>query len=102
FTTARPFNPDPDHYKPTNITGAPATSYNLELIDHHFRFPQIWRSSIAVDRKLPWGLTGTFEAIYNQDITGIYYINANLPTPQGHFTGADQRLRWFGTSCNLP
>jgi len=101
FTAARPFNPDPDHYKPA-VTGAPAISYNLELIDHHFKFPQIWRSSIAVDRKLPWGLTGTFEAIYNQDINGIYYVNVNLPAPQGQFTGADQRLRWFGTSCNLP
>jgi hypothetical protein len=24
-TTARPFNPDPDRYKPTNVTGAPAS-----------------------------------------------------------------------------
>lgn len=102
FTTARPFNPDPDHFKPTNVTGAPAISYNLELIDNHFSFPQIWRSNFAVDRKLPFGMTGTFEAIYNQDIHGIYYINANLPAAQGQFTGADQRLRWFGTSCNAP
>jgi len=99
FTKDRPFNPDPDHYKPTNVTGAPATSYNLELIDGNFRFPQIWRTNIAVDRKLPWGMTGTFDAIFNEDIHGIYYINANLPTAQTTFTGADQRLRWTGTAC---
>src|SRR6185295_6970907 len=36
-TTQRPWNPDPEHYKPTNVTGAPATSYNLELINHDFK-----------------------------------------------------------------
>jgi hypothetical protein len=102
FTTARPFNPDPDHYKPANVTGAPASSYNLELITPDFRFPQIWRTNIAVDRKLPWGMTGTFEAIYSEDVHGLSYINANLPTAQSQFTGADQRLRWTGPSCNTP
>ena len=28
---------------------------------------------------LPWGLVATAEYLYNRDINGIYYINANLP-----------------------
>ena len=55
----RPFNPNPDHYKPTNVTGAPASSYELALTNEDFKFPQVWRTNIAVDRRLPWGWTGT-------------------------------------------
>ncbi|MCI0561861.1 MAG: hypothetical protein MN733_25525, partial [Nitrososphaera sp.] len=58
--TDRPFHPDPDHYKPTNVTGAPASSYELALTDPNFKFPQLWRSNIAVDQQLPFfGLIGT-------------------------------------------
>ncbi len=103
FTNQRPFNPNPDHFKPTNVTGDPAPSYNLELINPDFTFPQIWRSNIAVDHKLPWlGLTGTLEYLYNQDINGVAYYNANLPAAQSAFTGADTRMRWTGASCNNP
>ena len=42
----------------------------------------MWRSNIAVDRRLPGGITGTAEFIYNRDVNGIYYINANLPAAQ--------------------
>lgn len=93
-TTARPFNPDPDHYKPTNVTGAPARTYELALTDPNFKFPQLWRSNIGVDQKLPFGLIGTAEVMYSRDINGIYYINANLPKSNAAFTGADTRPRW--------
>ena len=51
----------------------------------------MWRSNIAVDRRLPGGITGTAEFIYNRDVNGIYYINANLPAAQTAFAGADNR-----------
>ncbi|HVD62161.1 MAG TPA: TonB-dependent receptor [Gemmatimonadaceae bacterium] len=101
-TTARPFNPDPNRYKPTTITGAPAASYELALTDPNFKFPALWRTDLGVDQRLPLGLIGTLEWIYNKDRNGIYYINANLPAAQSNFTGADTRLRWVGTSCNSP
>jgi len=93
-TRLRPFNPDPDAYKPTNVTGAPAASYNLALTDADFKFPQVWRSNLAIDRKLPGGWIGTAEAIYSKDVNGVYYINANLPAAQTSFVGADNRPRW--------
>jgi hypothetical protein len=93
-TTTRPFQPDPNHYKPTNVTGEPASSYELALTDNGFKFPQIWRSNIALDQKLPGGLVGTVEFLYNRDVNGIYYINANLPAAQTAFAGADNRPRW--------
>jgi outer membrane receptor protein involved in Fe transport len=93
-TTARPFNPNPDAYKPANVTGDPASSYELALTDPSFKFPQVWRTNVAVDRKLPFGLVGTAELIYNRDVNGIYYINANQAPANTAFTGADARPRW--------
>ena len=76
------------------MTGAPALrSYELALTDPDFKFPQVWRTNIAVDQRLPWGMIGTAEFIYNNDVNGIYYINANLPAAQAAFTGADDPSR---------
>ena len=100
--TNRPFTPNIDAYKPTNVTGAPAASYELNVTDNNFKFPQVLRNNIAVDRRLPWGLVGTAEFIYNKDVNGIYYINANLPPAQSAFTGVDARPRWVGTTCAAP
>ena len=40
-------------------TGGAAASYELDVTDQGFRFPQTWRTNIGVDRRLPWGLVGT-------------------------------------------
>ncbi|HEY5614708.1 MAG TPA: carboxypeptidase regulatory-like domain-containing protein, partial [Bacteroidota bacterium] len=92
--TTRPFHPDPNHYKPTTVTGAPATSYELALTDPDFKFPQLWRSNIAIDQQLPQGIFGTAEFLYSRDVNGIAYHNANLPAAQTNFVGADNRPRW--------
>lgn len=91
----RPFNPDPNRYKPSTVTGAPAASYGLAFTDPNYKFPQLWRSNLAVDQKLPWwGLIGTAEFIYGRDVNGTYYINANLAPPNTNFAGVDSRPRW--------
>ena len=57
-----------NRYKPTTApTGAPAASYELALTNPDFKFPQIWRSNIAVDQRLPWRLVGTVELLYNKE-----------------------------------
>jgi hypothetical protein len=89
----RPFNPNPDTYKQA-ATGQPASSYGLAFTDNDFRFPQIWRTNLAVDQRLPFGLIGTGELVYSRDVNGIYYINANLAPANTAFTGADDRPRW--------
>jgi carboxypeptidase family protein len=97
-TTAFPFNPDPDRYKPAP-TGAAAASYELDVTDQGFRFPQTWRTNVGVDRRLPWGLVGTLDYIYNRDVNAPVYINANLPAAQSAYTGVDARPRWVATTA---
>ena len=97
-TTARPFNPNPNAYKPATVTGGPAPSYELAVTTPDYRFPQTWRSNLAVDQRLPWGVIGTVEYLYNQDVNGTYYINANLRAPNATFNGPDRRPRWIGSN----
>jgi hypothetical protein len=99
-TTTRPFNPDPNAYKPTEVTGNPAASYELALSDPNFKFPQVWRTNIAVDQQLIGGIVATAEFIYNQDVNGVAYYNANLPVYQSSFSGPDNRPRWTNNRIN--
>jgi hypothetical protein len=97
--TNRPFNPDPTAYIPANATLP--SSAELAVTDPNFKFPQVWRSNIAVDQKLPLGLIGTLEFIYTQDINGIAYYNANLPASQSAFAAVpDGRARWTSNRLN--
>jgi hypothetical protein len=99
-TNAFPFTTNPDRYKPTNVTGEGASSFELNVTDPDFKFPQVWRTNLAVDHRLPGGITGTAEFLYNKDVNGVYYINANLPAAQTAFTGPDNRPRWTANRVN--
>ena len=94
-STARPFNPNPDAYKPTNVTGASASSFELDVTDPNYHFSQVWRTDLAVDQRLPWGVVGTAEMIYGKEMNGAYYIQANLPAATSAYTGVDTRMRWL-------
>lgn len=93
-TKARPFNPNPNRYKPATVSGTPASSYELALTDPEFKFPQLWRTNVAVDHQLPFNLVATAEFLYGKDVNGIYYINANLDKPNANYVGVDNRPRW--------
>jgi outer membrane receptor for ferrienterochelin and colicin len=99
-TTARPFSPDIDRHKPAEVTGAPASQYELAFTDLDFKFPQLWRTNIAIDQRIAGGWVATGEFLYNKDVNGIYYINANLAEPNAAYTGADQRPRWTSTAAS--
>ena len=101
-TTARPFHPDPNRYKPATVTGDPASSFELALTDPGFTFPQLWRTNLAIDQQLPFGFVATGEWLYGRDVNGIYYINANLAEPNTAFTGPDDRPRWTAASGRCP
>ena len=98
-TTAFPFNPSPDRYKPAP-TGGAAASYELDVTDQGFRFPQTWRTNVGIDRKLPFGLIGTLDYIYNRDVNAPVYLNANLPAANSAYTGVDNRPRWVATATS--
>ena len=81
------FSPDVNAYRPT---GAAANgTYNLAVTDNNFKFPQVWRTNLAVDQQLPWGVVGTLEFAYTKDINAVYHQNINLPNSTNTAAGAD-------------
>ncbi len=81
--TPGPFNPDPAAYRPDTPPAAgtqvPGT---ISATDRDFKNPQTWKSSLAVDAQLPFGIVGTLEGIYNKDLTVALGRNPNLVEAQ--------------------
>jgi hypothetical protein len=82
--TPGPFSPNIRQYLPATPPAA-GTSIpaSVSAIDPDFKFPQTWKSSLAVDAQLPFGIVGTLEGIYNKDLNIAKGFNYNLadPTP---------------------
>ncbi len=95
-----PFNPDVNAYNLEPIPGKAASSYNLAIVDENFKFPQVWRSNLAVDVALPFGLIATGEVIYNKELNNVTYINANLKPAAKKLVGPDTRPLYGGNNAN--
>lgn len=50
----------------------------VDVTDKDFKMPQILRVNGAVDKTLPFGLTGTLEGIYSKSVNDIMYQDLNL------------------------
>lgn len=76
------FNPDPGAYRPaTPPTPGTTMPSTVTAFSEDFKMPQSWKSSLAIDVKLPGGIIGTLELIYNRDYRVIYSKNINLAAP---------------------
>ncbi|QKG57368.1 TonB-dependent receptor [Hymenobacter sp. BRD128] len=59
----------------------PASSQStteVNLIDNNFKMPQVWRSSLAFDFKLPTGTRFSIEGLYTKTIQDVKFENINL------------------------
>jgi len=78
-----PFSPDPAAYRPATVPVAGSVVPNaISAFDENFKFPQTWKTSMAIDTKLPWNMIFTLEGIINKDVKATYFKNVNLVTPQ--------------------
>jgi Carboxypeptidase regulatory-like domain len=98
-TKAYPFNPSPAAYVPTDPK-APTTSIDIASTDANFKYPQVWKTNLAVDQKITDYLIGSVELLYNKNINAVNYFNANLPVPSTQFAGPDTRPRFTTNRVN--
>jgi hypothetical protein len=99
------FNPDYKEYIASNPTLFPQSASTLPnnstltQVGKDFKFPQIWRSNLAVDVELPWSMIFTAEAMYSKDINAVQQININLADPTGTLAGPDNRMFWSSSTA---
>ena len=91
-TTPYAFSPDINAYRPP--AGKENTSYNLVFTDHDFKYPQVLKASLAVDRRIPGDIILTLEGTYSKDLNAVYFQNVNLPSTGVAFAGSDPRIRY--------
>ncbi|MES2266130.1 MAG: carboxypeptidase regulatory-like domain-containing protein [Bacteroidota bacterium] len=95
-------NPDPSVY--ANLfpqAAGTAIQSSTVLIDRNFKFPQVFRTNLAIEKNLGNGFTATLEGLYTKDINAVRMRNANLKTATGILVEGDlTRVRYVGTGTN--
>ncbi|HVG42432.1 MAG TPA: TonB-dependent receptor, partial [Chitinophagaceae bacterium] len=69
------FNKDPNAYIstfPQTARTSIVNNSNFVFTEPDFKFPQVWRTNMAVDRNLGKGFSATLEAIYTKDLNAVY------------------------------
>src|SRR4029079_16320852 len=75
--------PDPAAYRPATVPVAGSVVPSaISAFDENFKFPRTWKTSLAIDTKLPWNMILTVEGIVNKDINATVFKNVNLVAPQ--------------------
>jgi hypothetical protein len=102
------FNPDPHAYNPffnssLNPTLFPKTVGSVApgtfaVLDKNFKFPQVWRSNIAVDQQLSNGWSYSLEALFTQSLNDPIMRNANQKAPDATITLAPGITRPYYSS----
>lgn len=88
------FSGDPENQYDNTYFGQedPIPSGQIDVFDANFKFPQVWKTNLAIDQKLPWNMIGTVELLYTKTLNNVNYYNLNVsPDPEFNLTGADNR-----------
>lgn len=85
------FSPDINAYRPTPTAGL-SKSYSLNVTDPNYKFPQVWKTTLAVDKKI-LGWTVTAEGTYIKNINATVFQNVVLPST-GNTILSDGRVRF--------
>lgn len=74
------FTADIDNQPRPGVTPglSPVSTAEVNLADTDFRLPQVFRTNLAVDRSLPFGLVATLEGIYTKTLNEVFYQDINL------------------------
>ena len=95
--TSRKFSADVNAVRKTLATNA-GTSYSINVTDKNFKYPQVLKATLAVDRKLPGDIVLTLEGNYSKDLNNVNFENINLPATGTALAGSDKRIRYSSTA----
>jgi hypothetical protein len=70
------------------------TSYELDVADPKLKYPEIWRTNLAIDHRLPGGIVATVEGAYTKDINAIYHQNLVLSNAYTTDAGPEGQIHY--------
>jgi len=74
----------------------PGYTFQVNSTTEDFKYPQVWKTDLAVDWRFGKGWLATFEGIYGKDINAIVHRNYNMLAPSETLSGADNRQIFAG------
>jgi outer membrane receptor for ferrienterochelin and colicin len=95
-------NGAPVHFNPITpfqpaASGIPTV---INVTDQHFKYPRTFRTNLAVDQRLPFGLIGTIEGIYTKTLEDISYQDLNLAPATTTLTLGNTSRPFYGKVNN--
>ena len=86
------FSPDINANRPQATAGL-SSSYSINVTDPNYKFPQVFKSTLAADKKLGNGWTVTAEGSYTKQLNASVFQNIALPST-GLVRLSDGRFRF--------
>jgi len=80
----------------TNSNIDPGYEFQVNDTEEGFKYPQVWKTDLAVDVIAGNGWFFTLEGIYGKDINAIVHRNYDMLKPTGKLSGADDRAIFAG------
>lgn len=72
-----------------------SSKMDLAVTERDFKYPQLWKTNLAVDYSFGDGWIATVEMLYNKDLNAIYHRNIGLNDPVGYVKEGDGMERPF-------
>lgn len=64
-------------------------SGQIDIFTKDFKYPQVFRTNLGIDHKLPGGIQASLEGVYTKTLNNVLYTNINSnPTPSFNWTGS--------------
>jgi hypothetical protein len=75
-------------------------SFFYNATDKNFKWPQVWRTNVGTDFKVPYGTVFSFDVAYTKDVKGMMVRNYKLGTPTGTLNSGTGDARKIYTAAN--
>lgn len=70
--------------------------FQVNATTEDFKFPQAWKTDLAIDHNLGAGWIVSVEGIYSKDINAVVHRNYNMAAPSAQLSGSDDRAIFAG------
>ena len=77
------FVADPGNQPQACADGRTFSDGAVALVDRNLRMAESFRASLGVDKRLPWNLDASVDALFSRVHSDFMFVNVNLRGPQG-------------------